>query len=207
MLYGKTIVVTGVSSGIGARTAELAVQRSAPRSSATSMSRLPAKPPRSSSFIGADGFRPTATAASTQIVARGFAAALRRALQRRRNLRHSGRGEDAARQFLRPARALGSRRAASARRRRRRQRRLDRRLWLARQSRTRQGARRRRRLPRQSRARRQSCDQRRRRLSRLKGGSAALDPARGASALVPKQRGHPRANSRSSPGLRSRPRS
>ena len=50
MLYGKTIVITGVSSGIGARTAELAVQLGAEVIGIDV--RLPAA--TLSSFIGAD---------------------------------------------------------------------------------------------------------------------------------------------------------
>ena len=135
MLFGKTIVVTGVSSGIGARTAELAAaarrrrhRRRCPRRrlarrvdllhpgrslvrrrrSTRSPRRLP---PRIDALCNVAGVSGTLGAAKTLAINFYGLRALSEAA-----------------------------RAAPARGRRGRQRRLDRRLWLARQSRARQGA-------------------------------------------------------------------
>ena len=145
MLFGKTIVVTGIASGIGARVGELAIALGA------DVIGIDVKAPASplAAFVKADIASPQAIAD----VARTAAATLRRPVQCRRRLGRRGRGEDAGDQFLWLARAERGAGAAPARRRRDRQRRLDRRLWLARQSRARQGVRGRARLSRHRRAR------------------------------------------------------
>ena len=144
MLLGKTIVVTGISSGIGARIGELA-----PALGADVIGVDIKEPTRPlDAFIKADIGSPQGVA---EIVA-DAAAAVRRALQCRGRLRHARRGEDARDQFLWPAALDRSACAAAARGRRRRQRRLDRRLRLARQSRARESVRRGARVSRSRRA-------------------------------------------------------
>ena len=142
MLFGKTIVITGVSSGIGARDGELAlalgadvigVDINAPDAAARRLHR------------GGHRLGRRASPRSSQTLPQRFDALV----QCRRRFRHARRGRRRSRSISMACGALSrSRRAAAARGRRHRQCRLDRRLRLARQSRARQGAGRRARLSR-----------------------------------------------------------
>ena len=142
MLLGKTIVVTGISSGIGARVGELAQALGADIIGVDI--REPARP--LDAFIRADIGSAQGVAEIVETLPKRFDALCNVAGVSGM----IGRGEDARDQFLRAAGIERSRRAAAARGRRRRQRRLDRRLRLARQSGARQGVRRRARISRTS---------------------------------------------------------
>ena len=144
MLLGKTIVVTGISSGIGARVGELAlalgadvigVDVNAPAAPLGAFVKADISPRRRRSPISPRAAEPH-----------------RRAVQRRRRFRRVGRASRRWRSTSTACARSARLGAAAARRRRGRQRRLDRRLRLARQSRTRQGPRRRARLSRHRRA-------------------------------------------------------
>ena len=175
MLLGKTIVVTGISSGIGARDRRTRARRSAPTSSAsTSMS------PRA---------RSTPSSGPTSARPRAWRRSLRRCRDRFDALCNVagvsgmiGAAKTLAINFY-GLRELTEALAPRLRRGRRgRQRRLDRRLWLARQSRARQGVRRRARdSPTSARCSRRIKVPDGRGLSAVEGASPALDDAGGAS--------------------------
>ncbi|MHC2796511.1 hypothetical protein ACVINZ_005523 [Mesorhizobium jarvisii] len=112
-------------------------------------------------------------------------------MQCRRPLRQHRRGSNPGRQLLWPARTVRSRRAKNSRRRRHRQRRLDRRLWLARQPQPRRFDGQHRRLSRCRRGGPRPRRQERGRLPRLEGVAPAVDLSRGASGSV-QEPWHPR---------------
>ena len=95
MLLGKTIVITGISSGIGARIGELALALGA------DIIGVDVNPPARplDAFIKAD----IGSAQGVAEIVADPAAPLRRAVQRRRRIRHDRGGENAGDQLLWPA--------------------------------------------------------------------------------------------------------
>ena len=176
MLLGKTIVVTGIASGIGARVGELAQALGADiigvdiNKPARPLGRLHQGGHRLSSGRGRD--RPDAAAAVRRLCNVAGVSGMIGAAQNARD------------QLLWASGIERSRRAAAARGRRRRQCRLDRRLRLARQSRARESVRRHARVSRSRPAPRRAQGSRRRGLSAVEGASALVDDAGGASAFV-----------------------
>ena len=171
-MLGKTIVVTGISSGIGARIGELALahgrRRHRPRRQPAAVRRW--APLSRSTFVlapggGRDSLKPSLPARFDALVNVAGVSGV------------SGAQEDARDQFLRPARAERGAGAANPRGRRRRQHRLHRRLRLARQPRTRQGDDRAGGLSRHRCADRRAQGGRRRGLSALEGTAAACGPS------------------------------
>ena len=196
MLLGKTIVVTGIASGIGARIGELAVALGA------DVIGVDVKPPATpiGAFIQAD----LSSAAAIEALAESLPGRFDALCNVAGVSGVGGAAKTLAINFY-GLRALSeARRAAPSRRRRGRQRRLDRRLRLAREPRTRQGDGRRARFSRHRRAARRAQGRRRRRLPAVERALAAVDDAGGAPAAVQaarhaRQRRQPRAGDDADP--------
>ena len=133
MLFGKTVVVTGISSGIGSRVGA----GGGARGRRDRRRRQGAGAAAFDAFVKADIGSPQGVAE----IAESLPSDSTRSATSPAISGCSAR-EDARDQFLRPAGAERSAGAAAARRRRCRQRRVDRRLRMARESRTGQGLRR-----------------------------------------------------------------
>ena len=180
MLLGKTIVVTGISSGIGARVGELAVALGADIIGVDINE--PARP--LDAFIKADIGSAQGVAEIVETLPRRFDALCNVAGVSGM----IGAAKTLAINFYGLAGIERSRRAAAARGRRRRQCRLDRGLRLARQSGARQGVRRRARISGPRPAPRRAQGSGHGGLSAVEGALALVDDAGGASALF-KDRG------------------